>query len=287
MSATKQDALLEQILHPKIQVGASFIKRVGARLVDQSIFVVFTLLLYFVLLQFNDDKDAVGFIALMVALAIHMLFYLPFFELKGGTPGKRALRLKSISYLPNNLGGNPSVRQVVKRTLFIHWPVIVIGILALYYEMTKLPYTEPAHGLDAILLPDPARDERLRQIRNFSSMTEFFKDFYILMLALLIPLSMLMNKYKLGWHDQYSKIAVVSEVAKPATLDAPTSKTFKLPTMRLPKWNIKVNKEIFTSKIAYMVYALLFILIILFVKYQLDVMKEEKHFELKREYEDR
>lgn len=287
MNTNTQDAVLDNMLHPTMPIAASFGKRIAARLIDQSIFVVFTLLLYFCILPFNDNKDEVGFIALIIALVVHMIFYLPYFELRGGTPGKKALQLKSISYLNSNLGDRPSAAQVFKRTLFIHWPVIAIGILAIYYELTKLPYTEPAQGLDALLRPDPARDERLRQIRNFSTTTEFFKDFYILMLALFIPLSMLRNKYKLGWHDRYSKIAVVSDVAKPATLDVPASKSFKLPALRLPKWNIKVNNEIFTSKIAYMIYLLLFILIILFVKYQLDVMKEEKHFELKREYEDR
>lgn len=57
----------------------------------------------------------------------------------------------------------------------------------------------------------------------------------------------------------------------------PSPPKFLLPSIR---------KEVFNSKLAYLIYFVVAVLIILYAKYKFDVMKDERHFELKREYRD-
>jgi len=57
------------------------------------------------------------------------------------------------------------------------------------------------------------------------------------------------------------------------------------PKIKLKFPAIRIDKSIFTTKIAYMVYALLFVIAVLYFKYYFDVKREEKFFELKYQYQ--
>lgn len=46
-----------------------------------------------------------------------------------------------------------------------------------------------------------------------------------------------------------------------------------------------IKKEWLTGRIAYLVYIFIAIIIIMLVKYKLEILKDERHYELKQDYD--
>jgi uncharacterized RDD family membrane protein YckC len=257
---------------------ASFKQRLLANIIDIAMVFGITVIIFLYLLSKSDNYRAVQVNAVQSGIMFGLFLYMPVFESYGGTLGKRVVKITPVSKRDEIT--TPSLWAGYKKYLFYALPMLsgmllyIVIMLCVFMTGNETTISQYRHGE---IEPSPAT---IGQV-----------CFYIVCaLYIITPFTTLFNKKRQAWHDRFAGIVVKSKVPneKPKTdiagVEIPhrvinRKKTF----FSTPKFS--VSKSVFTSKIAYLIYLLLFVLIIMLTKYYLDVKRDEKHFELKWQYE--
>jgi len=127
MNAHTQDAQLQALFESTTPVYAPPTKRALAWLIDTFLFIILAAILNTILAGYLKTEYRQYYLGLGygISFALQALWYIPFFEARGGTLGKRLLGITSVSLATLS---KPKYSQSLVRSLFAYWPV-VIGIL--------------------------------------------------------------------------------------------------------------------------------------------------------------
>ncbi|HTG57657.1 MAG TPA: RDD family protein, partial [Niabella sp.] len=176
-------------------------RRISARIIDCIILSVLYVLLC---LLFSSSRMPQA-LAMDVTLLVMVFIYLPILESTGGTPGKRAMRIKPVSYELDNSGKSPTYGQAFFKSIFIGWPVMfgfVIALMILNHPVE--PTFMERMGLYGSA---PRTDDYIRKMLGYLQLSNSVQFF----LLLVCYASVLVDKHHIGWHDKAGKIVIVKK----------------------------------------------------------------------------
>ena len=166
---------------------ATFGQRLIARIIDLLIILMFTfvIIVIFKIVETNQNN---GFeTILMLNILFYRFIYYPIMEYKGGTFGKRIIGIRTNDTLRNK---KLTIWNSYKRAIFQGWALLLVLIIAIF---------------DGVLFID------FQITINFLGVLTFVFIF-------ISPFSMLWNKDKKTWYDQWADTIVVSRKIKESKL---------------------------------------------------------------------
>lgn len=165
---------------------ASFWQRLAARIIDGLVLSVLSTVLFFMSrtdasVPYGEQESVYTKLEVFVSISNFLLFYLlyyPFFEVNGGTIGKRVLSIATVSMATMQ---TISLGQAYKRSFVLIWPVF--ALVALMYLSSSL--------------------------HNYFERTSNFLIAMLFVFAVVGPLAMIWSSRNQGWHDAWTGTLVI------------------------------------------------------------------------------
>lgn len=234
-----------------------------------------------------------------IFMLLQAYLYTPLMQHYGGTIGERLWLTKCVS----KENEQPiKIRTSLFRNLLIYWAVTIglflNGSMLMYANIHNSEMADKELN-EELIHPSMTITEYTTKSIEWSNQwhnayvykppvyANMFLTWAFIGSMIVFSVSGLFNKENKTILDKITHTVVIRRRYMPSTITnkempikiekAPKQMKFKFPRFR-------IDKSWFNTKISYMIYALIFVILVLYFKYYFDVKKEEKFMEIKYRY---